>query len=321
MNVMRKRVSIVVTTYTNDRLHDVIELIESVRCQTYHMIELILVVEEARIMYENLMYYLRKNSLHGVHIIFSQKKLGLSSARNLGVEASTGDIIAFVDDDVILEPTWAEELVKVYDDLTIIGATGSSEPLWIGHSLTWLPKEFYWLIGCSGFVNDRMTEVRNVWGWNMSFRRDVFDKGCRFCETYGLRAGAKEAWGQRPPEDVDISLKSIVRTGGRIIYAPQVRVKHKVNPRRFTFRLIAEKAFFMGRQRRQIKILYRNLGSDLLTMEKTLLRRILTNTFPWILRNVFKKPVEAWKQFSITLIILLLVFLGYCTYHQNRGTI
>jgi len=70
-----------------------------------------------------------------------------------------------------------------------------------------------------------------------------------------------------------------------------------------------------------MKILYRNLGSDLLNVEKTLLRRILTNTFPWILRNVFKKPVEAWKQFSITLIILFLVFLGCCTYHQNRGTI
>jgi len=317
MSITRKTVSIVVTTYTNARLQDVVELIESIRCQTYREIEVILVIEGSRTMYDKLTSYLEENSILGVRVIFSRKHIGLSSARNLGIEASEGDIIAFVDDDVVLDPRWAKQMVKAYDDGTVIGVTGCSEPLFMGGTLKWLPEEFYWLIGCTSFAGLKtVTEVRNAWGMNMSFRRNVFSNGCRFEELYGLRAGGMEAWGQRPPEDVDLSLKARVGTGGRIIYDPTVRIKHKVHPNRFTLTLIAEKAFFTGHQRRLMKILYQDLDADLLTMEKSLLRRILVNTFPGILKNVMKKPVEAWHQFAITLIVLFMVFLGFYTYPQ-----
>lgn len=50
-------------------------------------------------------------------------KLNLSVSRNIGISSAAGDIIAFLDDDAIPEPTWLENLVKIYDDPTI-GAAG-----------------------------------------------------------------------------------------------------------------------------------------------------------------------------------------------------
>jgi glycogen(starch) synthase len=47
----------------------------------------------------------------------------LSKSRNLGIDAASGDIVAFVDDDGIPEPRWIEDLVAAYDD-DIVGGTG-----------------------------------------------------------------------------------------------------------------------------------------------------------------------------------------------------
>ncbi len=310
-----KRISIVVTSYSIARFSDVKDVVASIRDQTYPNVELVLVIEGSELLYNAVRSYLDKEKSLDCKVIFNLRNIGLSAARNVGFQASSGEVIAFVDDDVLLEQNWAEEVIKAYDDPTIIGTTGFSEPMWIGRSLTWLPQEFYWLIGSSAFAGfNTLTDVRNAWGWGMSFRREVFDKGCRFQESYGYRAGAKEAWGQRPPEDVDLSLKARAVTGGRIVYVPSVRLKHKVHPYRFTVRLIAEKSFFSGRQRRMITTSYEDITADLLSVEKSLLRRILVGTFPKILWNMIKKPAEAWRQLSISILILFLVFLGFYTY-------
>jgi len=39
-----------------------------------------------------------------------EEKLGLSYARNKGIENSSGEFIAFIDDDAIPEPDWLEKL-------------------------------------------------------------------------------------------------------------------------------------------------------------------------------------------------------------------
>ena len=50
--------------------------------------------------------YAGKIALENIKVIYSEKKLGLGGARVSGTKASEGDIVAFVDDDVILFPEW-----------------------------------------------------------------------------------------------------------------------------------------------------------------------------------------------------------------------
>lgn len=53
---------------------------------------------------------------------------GLSAARNLGIEKSSGDIVVFADDDFIVDKHWLEKLVQNYDDPEVVCCTGRMLP-------------------------------------------------------------------------------------------------------------------------------------------------------------------------------------------------
>ena len=49
---------------------------------------------------------------------------GVSRARNRGVRAAAGDIVAFVDDDAVPEPTWLRALVDAFGDARVAAVSG-----------------------------------------------------------------------------------------------------------------------------------------------------------------------------------------------------
>jgi glycosyltransferase involved in cell wall biosynthesis len=52
---------------------------------------------------------------------------GLTLQRNMGIDAASGDVVVFIDDDCTVEATLFEVLRSVYRDPTVIGATGRIE--------------------------------------------------------------------------------------------------------------------------------------------------------------------------------------------------
>ena len=145
--------SIIVTSYTIERLRDICELIDSIIAQDYPNIEVVIVVERSAELLDKVKEY--AGSKHGLSIesVYNDKEPGLSASRNLGVKMATGDILAFVDDDVLLLPGWAQEMVKTYDDDSVIGVTGPTFPAWQDKAVAWLPEEFYWIISCTAWFN------------------------------------------------------------------------------------------------------------------------------------------------------------------------
>ena len=307
------RLSVVVTSYSTERLQDIFELLDSVQGQSYPDLELIFVAERSPELRERVESYAKQRSMANARVVFNDGPSGLSAARNVGVREASGDIIAFADDDVVLFPDWAEEMVKTYarGDSTI-GVTGPGFPRWKDESQAWLPEELYWIVSCTAFTGwNGMRAVRSAWGMNMSFRREAFDY-CSFSENFGQTKGGQAAWKAGPVDDAEFSIKLRLRTGKVIVYNPNVRVWHKVYPYRLGFTFVRGQAYWQGYTKALLRRMYRDdEDTRTLVREYDLLRRILLRLLPRTLGELFRSPTIARKKLAITANTLFNVALGY----------
>src|SRR3954447_12315463 len=105
----------------------------------------------------------------------------LSRSRNLGIAAAAGDVVAFIDDDAVPEPTWLEELTAPLRARPGVGATGGMVLDHTGVKLQWR----YLVCGRDGATSfdeqpplDRFTgpgadPFLYVAGGNSAFRREA----------------------------------------------------------------------------------------------------------------------------------------------------
>lgn len=294
--------SVVITSYTTERLRDILELLNSLKAQTYPEIEVIFVAERSGELYHNVKEYGEKIGLLRFKAILTGEKIGLGGARNLGSKEAGGGIIAFVDDDVILSSEWAHEMVKSYVDDSVIGVTGASLPLWQDKKLDWLPRELYWLISCTDWTDwDETTEARSLWGGNMSVRREVFEKAGSFLPILGYHTPMAE--------DLEFSLKAKIRTGGKLLFNPKAKVWHKVYAYRVSLKFVSSRAHHIGVSRRLLRATYLRQQAPFHLESKVvrgMARTILLT--PW---DFFRSPYTAWKRLIITLAVLFFAGLGY----------
>ncbi|HEY40753.1 MAG TPA: glycosyltransferase [Dehalococcoidia bacterium] len=312
--VKQPLLSIVITSYTTERLRDIYELMDSIKNQTYPDIETIFVTESSMELFDKVKAYASENATFNLAVVLNNGEQGLSAARNIGIKQAKGDIIAFVDDDTVLFDNWAEQVVMAYADDSIIGVTGPALPLWEDESMSWFPEELYWVISCTAWSGwNEVREVRNAWGMNMSFRREAFERAGLFVSDFGLHNSRRTGWADPPSEDVDLSIRVRESTGKHIVYNPDVRVRHRVYSYRIKQKFIIHRAYSVGYQRRMLKRLYPEAenGKDLLGQEHQLLRRILTWLFPSIFGTFLTNPVIAWRRLSVTMTALFFVAIGY----------
>ena len=299
--------SVVVTSYTMHRLTDIFELLDSVAGQDYANIETVFVAERSLDLMSRVEEYVEQRSIPDVRVVFNNGAPGLSAARNVGIGEAKGDIIAFVDDDVVLFPDWAQEMVKAYADESVIGITGPAYPLWEEQSMSWFPKQLYWVFSCTGWSDwTESREVRNAWGMNMSFAREAFDQCGLFRNEFGFHKGPIA-------EDNEFSMRVRRITNKRIVYSPHMKLWHRVHRYRLSYRFIRERAYWIGRSRRNLKRLYseRDSEADLLDAERGLLKRIVVGLVPQTLRDSFRHPILGWRKLSVTAVALAFVALGY----------
>ncbi len=308
----RPLLSIVVTSYTIERLNDIFELLDSINSQTYRPIETIFVAETSQELYQRLKETEITQPDLNLRVIFNNGRPGLPMARNLGLAEAKGDIIAFVDDDVVLFPDWAEETVKTYDDCSVIGVTGPGLPLWEDESLNWLPKELYWITSCTAFAElSEMQPVRSAWGMNMSFRKEAFSHSL-FGRITEANADDNESWKSYSGEDAIFSIDIRLKTGKSIMYNPKAQVWHKVHAYRLSKKFARGQAYCQGYFKALLRKRFKqDHDTQGLVRELSLLKRMVVHLGPRIAAGFFRNPRIAWKRFNLTFIVLLYVTLGY----------
>src|ERR1019366_4509470 len=100
------KISVVVCAYTMDRWDALSVSVQSCVDQSLKPEEIIVVID-----HNDELLKRAKFELAGAHVVANQSTKGLSGARNTGVGLSTGDVVAFLDDDAYADENWLEEMV------------------------------------------------------------------------------------------------------------------------------------------------------------------------------------------------------------------
>ena len=314
----RPLVSIIITTYTSKRLKDVLALLDSLKSQTYHRLEIVFVGENDPQLCESVIQYAKESRMKGVRVLFNHGPRGLSHARNLGAVQAKGELLAFLDDDALAFPDWAAALVDGFAERPeAIGVTGPAFPQWEDKSMCWFPEEFYWMISCPtpGWTGlGEATWVRNAWGMNMAFRREAF-MSCQFSEDFvgGNQGAADGTKLGLLGDDTDFSLRVSQTTGGKILYSPTIRVRHKVYRHRLSPRFLRHRAFWEGYTKATLARSYKwkGIASHSLATERALLRQVFFHFFPRLALDSVKNPALARRRFILGITTLWHISLGY----------
>lgn len=143
---------------------------------------------------------------------------GLSRAYNNGIKATTGEIIAFTDDDCVVPADWLTNIVAAFTaepdgDLLY----GQVEPLETGEGYNLTPLLMIPEAQRLGKSDDRF-KVFGM-GANFAARRRLFDRIGYFDQVLGGGAPLRSA------QDYDIAYRTY-QGGGVILLRPEVRLRH-----------------------------------------------------------------------------------------------
>jgi len=195
---------------------------------------------------------------HGARYVAHSGHRGLNAARNRGLDATHGELVVFVDDDVRARPGWLAALLEA--------ARGRPEfDAFSGPILARLegggPRS------CAGEgppithtdLGDRDREVSRAWGANLAIRRTAFARAGRFDTDSALaHAGNEEEWESR------------LRTGGgRLLYVAAAAVEHRRAGRDARLPALSRAAYHRGVASRRYDSFRHEppgIGSELLTL-------------------------------------------------------
>jgi glycosyltransferase involved in cell wall biosynthesis len=149
---------------------------------------------------------------------------GLPAQRNAGLDAATGDVLLFLDDDVTLEPEYLAELLKVFDDAVVGAASGviTNQVLpsryvrlfqWLFRQVRYASRSFLQRSGLPTFLYRplKQVDIGILTGCNMAFRREAaarFDARINYFD------------------DDDVSC--VVAREWRLVQTPAARLEHRV---------------------------------------------------------------------------------------------
>src|SRR5713226_1937808 len=206
---------------------------------------------------------------------------GLSHARNAGIRAARGDIIAFTDDDATVDARWLCELQKAFDQFDCVGVGGKIVPVWTSQKPSWLELDGPHALMRAVLDFDLGEEPRELnistapFGANMSFRKVAFERYGFFRSDLG-RKGKTLMGG----EDTEFCTR-LLRAGDRLVYAPKAVVYHPVAEERLKKRYFQSWYFNYGRYMTRVPGFAEN-AVLYVGVPRYLFRCVLTDFFKWL---------------------------------------
>jgi len=226
------RVSVVIATY--NRPQSLSACLESLEEQTIAPYEVVVVVDGGPVdeSQEVIRAFKGHNRLNILEVI-NRENRGAPISKNRGAEATSGDIVAFVDDDITLAPDWIAQILRGYEENENAVAVGGrcimSRWLFRGRfyrfSLAVRERLLRGKVGKLSFIgmpymahvfpSDGCVAADFLHGGNLTVLREPF-LSTRLDASMGVR------------DEFDLCVRLRKNTGGKLIYSPRAVAHHNV---------------------------------------------------------------------------------------------
>ena len=215
------KVSVVVVTY--NRHDDCKKTVESLLAQSVQPHEII-VVDDCSFIPFRYDHVLAK-------VVRNDRELGLSGSRNVGIQVSNGDVIAFIDDDALATQNWVKTVCRAFGgDVDVVG--GPVLPLYLKRPPKWWSHEkFGLLVGISNEL---------IIGCNFAVRKALFDDVGYFNTWLGRRYGTLLSG------EEEEFFRRASKVEAKFRFIPEMVVYHRVYPFRLTMIYLLRRSWWGG---------------------------------------------------------------------------
>jgi GT2 family glycosyltransferase len=205
---------------------------------------------------------------------------GKSHALNSGIREALGEILAFTDDDVLVEPAWLRDLTAALDGDEWAGAAGRtllqegfSPPRWLSLKGQYVLAPF--AMFDLGSVPGELHEA--PFGNNMAFRKSIFQKYGGFRTDLGPRPG-----NMIRGEDTEFGCR-LLAAGEPLRYESSAVVYHQVNEDRIRKEYFLAWGFDHARASIRIFGVQRGTKHYVAGVPLYLFRRLVVWTLRWVI--------------------------------------
>jgi GT2 family glycosyltransferase len=156
-----------------------------------------------------------------IPIYIEEKNQGISYARNRGIRHAKGKLIAFTDDDVIVDPNWIKNIITAFEENDAECVGGKILPIWEKTKPDWLSENLFYMLALLDHGNAPFYLMQpRLWGANLAFRSRAFEKYGLFDTDRGRRPNKLYAG-----EETNF-LSKLIRNGEKVLYVPNIIVQH-----------------------------------------------------------------------------------------------
>lgn len=165
---------------------------------------------------------------------------GLHVGRNLGAQLAQGDILAYLDDDVIVQPGWAAAIYRRFAlDSSIVLAGGPCRPLWEEEPPTWLeafrtPMEGGWHMGVLSLIDlglvARPVSGCLIFGCNFIVRKEIVLR----CNGFHPDGVPDDLLRYRGDGESGLGQTIDSMPGATAFYDPDIAILHRIPAKRLT---------------------------------------------------------------------------------------
>jgi glycosyltransferase involved in cell wall biosynthesis len=173
-----------------------------------------------------------------VHVIHNPVEVGIAGSRNIGAKASSGDVVCYIDDDVVAPKDWVAMISsKIRHGADMAG--GVAEPIYLARPpVWWMPRLFGFFVGIHN---------RDMVSSNLAIRKQVFEKIGYFNESLGRKGG-------KTVSHEDIEFRERARIAGlRLTFDKEIKVYHKVRPNRMRIGYLIHRSWGEGASKALLK--------------------------------------------------------------------